>query len=70
MAVKRLPDKLLFPAEVAEIIGVDPQLLADWRHRKVGPPYVKLGHRTVRYNPESVSRWLDSRQLAAGGDGA
>lgn len=51
-------DKLLTPAEVADIIGVDPQLLADWRHRKVGPPFLKLGHRTVRYDAKAVERWF------------
>ena len=64
MVTKSSPAKLLTPADVAELMGVDQQLLADWRSRRVGPPFLKLGHRTVRYNPETVSKWLTSRQVA------
>ncbi len=66
MVTQSPPEKLLRPAEVAGLIGVDPQLLADWRSRRVGPPFLKLGHRTVRYHPATLDRWLDSRQVGGG----
>lgn len=64
MATKSLPYRLLKPAEVAELIGVDSQLPADWRHRRVGPTFLKLGHRTVRYDPAAIYKWMAARQVS------
>lgn len=55
-------DVLLTPKAVAERLSVTPQVLATWRHRKVGPKWLKVG-RLVRYDSEVFERWL-----ADGGD--
>lgn len=70
MATQSPPERLRNPTELAELIGVDPQLLAEWRSRRVGPPYLKLGHRTVRYRSSDVERWLASRKVSGGSDAA
>lgn len=47
-------NKLLKPEEMAELLGVHPGTLANWRCRGVGPQYLKLGKsRTspIRYLP-------------------
>lgn len=56
------PDRLLTPADLAEMLGVEVATLVDWRYRRQGPPWIKLGHRTVRYRRTSVERWLTARE--------
>lgn len=55
-------DELLTPTDLAELLGVEVTTLVDWRYRRHGPPWIKLGHRTVRYSRNAVERWLASRQ--------
>ena len=43
---------LATPDEVAEYLNVSPLTLQDWRYRKTGPRFSKVGH-GVRY------RWAD-----------
>lgn len=44
------------PSDVADDLGVPPRLLAQWRYRKVGPPYVKVeGH--VRYDSDDLDEY-------------
>lgn len=57
-------DKLLLSStDVADTLGVAEQTLRVWRHRKVGPPYFKLGG-TIRYSSFDVDQYLeDSRRF-------
>jgi excisionase family DNA binding protein len=54
--------KLLTTEETAEILGVSVRTLEDWRSDGTGPDYVPLGRRTVRYRPQAIDRWLDTRE--------
>ncbi len=56
-------DKLLAPADVADILGVPINSLKMWRYRRTGPPWLKLG-RHVRYRREELERWLDDQTEA------
>lgn len=56
--------ELLPPAETAEMLGVTEQTLTEWRRHGHGPPYVKLGHRTVRYDREALEAWLEAREVS------
>jgi len=58
-------DRLLDSAETAEFLGVPVSLLGEWRYRSEGPPYLKLGHRTVRYSTHDLARWLGERRVEA-----
>ena len=49
---------LLTAKEVAEILAVEQSTLAQWRYRRVGPPWIRYGHRFVRYRREEVDAWL------------
>lgn len=52
---------LLKDDEAAEILGVKPQTLRDWRHHKrYGLPFVRVG-RLVRYRLADLEKWLESR---------
>lgn len=44
--------------ELAAMLGMSPQSLANWRSRGEGPCYVKVGTRTVRYRAEDVRKFL------------
>ena len=52
-----LMDKLLTEKDVSEILQVPCPTLQLWRHKKTGPPFVKLG-RLVRYRPAEVDGWV------------
>ncbi|MDQ0576450.1 helix-turn-helix transcriptional regulator [Agromyces albus] len=50
----------LTPAEVVVRTGFAMQTLANWRARKVGPPYLKVGAR-VRYDEAELYAWMRSQ---------
>lgn len=53
-----LPDRLLMPEEVSEILGVSVKTLYAWRHRRIGPPAVRVG-KHLRYDPARLREWID-----------
>jgi len=55
---------LAAPGQVAEYLGVPPETLKQWRYRKIGPNWTKVG-RHCRYNWQDVDAWL----AAQGGRG-
>lgn len=57
MSVAALTE-LLTPEEAAEITGLSLDTLAQWRSRKRGLPYLKIG-RAVRYDPAEVRAYLE-----------
>lgn len=54
---------------VAEMLGVPERTLEQWRYRRVGPAFVKVG-RHVRYRVDAVEAWLDSQTTTPAGDAA
>ena len=51
---------LLTDDQVFQLFGVKPKTLANWRCKGAGPAFVKVGHQ-VRYRPEDLKAFLDSR---------
>jgi excisionase family DNA binding protein len=43
------PDRLLTPAEVAELTGLSLETLAQWRSQRRGIPFVKISRNVVRF---------------------
>ena len=64
MSSNSIEIRLITEKDLATALAMQPQSLADWRHRGHGPPYLKLGH-LVRYRVADVQDWLDT--LRAGG---
>lgn len=62
---KHLKDhlRLLDQRELAAFVGVLPHTIETWRHRKVGPPFLRLSHTCVRYRFSDIEKWLASRQV-------
>lgn len=52
----QVEERLLTPKQVADRWQVHPELLANWRHAGVGPPYVKIGH-SVRYSSSAIDAY-------------
>jgi len=52
-------DNYLHPEDVTEKFLIPTATLATWRHRGLGPPYLKAGRR-VLYLESAVRAWLDS----------
>lgn len=52
--------QLMTPQQLAAFLQVDTERLYDWRSRGVGPKFVKLSGREVRYAWRDVREWLDT----------
>lgn len=50
-------DQLLTPGEVSARLTIPEGTLSQWRHRSVGPPYLKIG-KHVRYRESDCEAWL------------
>lgn len=56
-------DKLLTPQEAARILGVSVNTLNVWRcTKRYNLSYIKMG-RSVRYRPEDVQRFIETREV-------
>lgn len=52
-------DRLLWPEEVAEMLGVPIGTLANWRYQGRGSAFVKVG-RHIRCRRTDVAGWIDA----------
>ena len=52
--------ELLAERDVARITGLSVASVRRWRLLRQGPRYLKIGA-AVRYKPEDISAWLESR---------
>jgi len=58
--VDHTPVALLTPDEVARRLRVSPRTVKDWRSEGVGPPFIRLGRRRVRYSLMDLNDWLET----------
>ncbi len=58
--------KLLTPAEVSEVTAIPVVTLAQWRYRKQGLGYLRIG-RLVRYDAADVERYLQTCRVEVRG---
>lgn len=52
--------RMMSTEEVADFLGITPGTLNGMRVKGVGPSYVKLGGKIVRYRSDVVEAWLAS----------
>jgi phage terminase Nu1 subunit (DNA packaging protein) len=58
--------RLLTPEELGEILGgLSNRTLQDWRRQGIGPDFVTLSGKMVRYRPQAVDRWIRDRERNA-----
>lgn len=59
--------------EAAHYLGVKPRQLRMWRERapddpgEKGPPFIRLGHRTVIYDVRALDEFLEQKRAATAG---
>lgn len=58
--------KLLSADEVSELTGIPGTTLAQWRYRKQGMPYLRIG-RLVRYSQADVDSYLQRCRIEVRG---
>jgi len=58
-------ETLLNEHDVARITGLSVASVRRWRLLRQGPKYIKIGA-AVRYKPEDISAWLESRPSGGG----
>lgn len=65
-ALQQGADRLVTPAEAAELLGVTEQTLAHWRVRRRHLPFVKVGvgkQARVRYLASDLVAWAARRRV-------
>ena len=60
MAIPNTLEELLNEHDVARITGLSLASVRRWRLLRQGPKYIKIGA-AVRYKPEDLTSWLESR---------
>ena len=55
-------DALLTTAELAEFIGVERTTLEKWRLEKIGPDYIWISSRCVRYQKSDIAAWIETKK--------
>jgi hypothetical protein len=59
-------ERLLSPLELSDRLnGIPTTTLAQWRHRGLGPKYLRIG-RHARYRAVDVELWLAEQYAGAG----
>jgi|GEM_PF-3296534 len=53
--------QLLTETEAADVLGVSPRTLSNWRCRGGGPDYVKMGSKAIRYRLNALNEFIDER---------
>jgi hypothetical protein len=48
----------LTPKQVAARLNVNTECLRYWRRRGTGPPWVRLGPKTIRYPAPDLEMWI------------
>lgn len=64
-ATCNLPQELLTERDVARFTGMSVASVRRWRLLRQGPKYIKI-FASVRYRPEDISAWLESRTFGGG----
>lgn len=55
---------LLNESSVAKQLRCEVKTLQAWRCRGGGPPFIRVG-RLIRYSPDDLQRWIESRRCAS-----
>ncbi len=58
--------EILSPLRAADIIGVSERTLKKMREEGIGPKYLKVSTRKIRYRSGDIFEWLESRVIGNG----
>ena len=57
---------LLTEIQAAEYLKLTPRALQDWRSRGVGPPYLRVSPKCIRYRAADIEGWLGKCRIESG----
>ncbi|WP_371679778.1 helix-turn-helix transcriptional regulator [Streptomyces sp. NBC_01276] len=63
LALDRAPS-FLTVAQAAAYLGISPNTLYVWRHRREGPPSFTMGSRRVMYRVAALDEWIEQQERA------
>jgi predicted DNA-binding transcriptional regulator AlpA len=55
--------QLLTTQQVADMLGVKPSTLRNWRCAKTGPPFIRITKRSVKYAQADIDRYVAERTV-------
>ncbi len=61
--VEKAIKSMLTRREAAELLGIEPQTLAVWSCRGIGPAFIKVG-RSVRYRLSDLEKFIESGRVS------
>lgn len=64
------PSPLLTTGQAGEFLQLTTRALEERRRRGTGPPYVRLGATTVRYQVSDLEQWIAERTYSSTADEA
>lgn len=50
-------------ATAADMIGVTPKTLENWRSLGCGPPHLRISAKLIRYDPRDIEAWKAMRRV-------
>jgi len=63
-------DRAVSDKDAAFILGVSRQTLCNWRHIGVGPAYLKINSKMIRYRLSDLQAFMDSQRVDPNADPA
>jgi hypothetical protein len=60
-----LKDQYYTSRELADILGISMNTLADYRRRGTGPKFIAFGYHTYRYAKADIFAYLEERKRAS-----
>jgi predicted DNA-binding transcriptional regulator AlpA len=54
---------LLSSEDVANILGLSPATIRDWRWQRIGPPFLAISARCVRYDQAKLEEWIEQQTV-------
>ena len=54
---------LLDTEATAAMLGISPYTLADWRWKRLGPPWIRMSRSCVRYDLAQLKAWLTENTI-------
>jgi predicted DNA-binding transcriptional regulator AlpA len=58
---------VLTAKETSQEYGIPEPTLTDWRYKSLGPPYVRLGPKSIRYRRRDIEAWLEANTVRPAG---
>ena len=56
-----MTEKLLTTEDVAEMLNFAPYTVAKYRMKGIGPKYILIGRKLIRYRKSDVEEWIQEK---------